>query len=474
MVFSSNLFLFLFLPLFLAVYYLLPFRYRTRLILACSYAFAGWWKPVYALLFLVVQIWDYAISHKVWNAHERDDPRAARRWVTLGIVGDLGALGYFKYFNFGMDNLNEVLGSLGRQPVEYVHVLLPIGISFYTFHEMSYLIDVYRRDAKPAPTFWDFAAFIAFFPQLVAGPILRYKDVVEQFAWRTHTWTKFSRGSVRLMGGLCKKVLIADTIAPVVNAAFDLPAPSMADAWIGTVAYSLQLYFDFSGYSDMAIGLGLMLGFEFKENFNHPYVSRNITEFWRRWHISLSTWLRDYLYIPLGGNRHGPGRTYVNLALTMLLGGIWHGANWTFLLWGVWHGTWLALERCFGHDERGARVAPNLSIPVTLVLVMLGWVMFRSPDVQTAWGFYAAMAGAHGFGMTEALRWQVTGLQLLMLPLAVGVVFAAPAWRSWLTALATDRRFVWENAGVLYVPLFLLAVLRLSAQSYTPFLYFQF
>lgn len=474
MVFSSNLFLFLFLPVFLAMYYALPFKYRSRLILVCSYLFAAWWKPVFVLLFLVVQIWDYAISHYVYWAHERNDPVSAKRWLILGIGGDLAALAYFKYFNFGMDNVNSILTASGHEPITFWRVILPIGISFYTFHEMSYLIDVYRRDAKPAPTFWDFAAFIALFPQLVAGPILRYKDVVDQFTERTHSFEKFSRGCIRLMGGLAKKILIADTIAPVVDAAFGLEAPSMADAWIGTLAYSLQLYFDFSGYSDMAMGLGLMLGFDFKENFDHPYISRNITEFWRRWHISLSTWLRDYLYIPLGGNRGTPTRTYINLWLTMLLGGIWHGANWTFVLWGVWHGGWLALERYLGKDVNGQRISPTWGMPVTAVIVMLGWVTFRAPDISTAWAFYTAMFGANGFAFTDNFRWQLTGLHMVMLPVAVLVVYAAPALRTWNARQPAEKRAMYANAGLLYVPLFVLAIMRLSAQSYTPFLYFQF
>jgi alginate O-acetyltransferase complex protein AlgI len=337
---------------------------------------------------------------------------------------------------------------------------------------MSYLIDVYRRDAKPAPTFWDFAAFIALFPQLVAGPILRYKDVVDQFREREHSFTKFSYGATRLMGGFCKKILIADTLAPVVEAVFALPQPTMADAWIGTIAYTLQLYFDFSAYSDMAVGLGAMLGFHFKENFDHPYISKSITEFWRRWHISLSTWLRDYLYVPLGGNRKGRARTYVNLAVTMLLGGLWHGANWTFVIWGAWHGAILALERRFGHDVNGR--PPRLGIPLTLVLVMLGWVMFRAPDVGTAWGFYSAMAGAHGLPISDGLRWQISGLQGWTLVLGCALAFAGPAWRAWLDRIVEDRRRRFENAALLYIPLFAVAVLRLSANSYTPFLYFQF
>ncbi len=466
MVFSSNLFLFLFLPLFLAVYYAVPFRYRTRVILAGSYIFAAWWKPYLVLLFVGMQVWDYVISHYVYYAHERGDARRARHWVILGLGGDLAVLGYFKYFNFFMSNVNEAIVATGGAPHVFDQVILPIGISFYTFHEMSYLIDVYRRDAKPAPTFWDFAAFIAVFPQLIAGPILRYKDVVDQFAERTHTPEKFSRGAVRLMGGFVKKVLLADSIAPIVDACFGLESPTMADAWLGTVAYTLQLYFDFSAYSDMAIGLGLMMGFEFAENFNHPYISKNITEFWRRWHISLSTWLRDYLYIPLGGNRHGPVRTYVNLGLTMLLGGIWHGANWTFVVWGIWHGSLLALEKRMG--------GPKFGIPLTMLLVMIGWIVFRAPNMETAIDFYTAMAGANGFALSDVLRWQLSGFQVVMLVLGIVVVYAAPYWREWKQKLTGVEAARWRHTSLAYIPLFVLAVLRLSAQSYSPFLYFQF
>ncbi len=253
----------------------------------------------------------------------------------MGVTGNLGALAYFKYWNFGVDNVNAVLGAAGHEPLSVGTVLLPIGISFYTFQAISYLVDVYRRDAPPERSVVSFAAFIALFPQLIAGPVLRYKDLVDQFQEREHSLRRFSEGARRFFVGLSMKVLVADVAAPLADAVFAAPAPSLTEAWLGTLAYTIQLFFDFAGYSSMAIGIGLMIGFRFIENFDQPYISGSITEFWRRWHISLSSWLRDYLYIPLGGNRKGEARTYVNLGLTMVLGGLWHGASWNFLLGGA-------------------------------------------------------------------------------------------------------------------------------------------
>ena len=302
MVFSSAIFLMLFLPLFLAIYYIVPWRFKSLVILLGSYAFYAWWRVDFVLLFGVVTFFSYFVSLKIVAAN---NDKLKKRWLTVGIVGDLGVLGYFKYANFGVDSLNTALISAGFEPFSIAHVILPIGISFYIFQAVSYLIDIYRGDADLADDFLDFAAFIALFPQLIAGPVLRYKDIAHQFHGRTHTWSKFNEGAVRFSMGFCKKVLIADTIAPVADMMFAVADPSFAESWLGILAYAAQLYFDFSGYSDMAVGLGLMMGFRFMENFNHPYISRSITEFWRRWHISLSSWLKDYLYVPLGGNRKG-------------------------------------------------------------------------------------------------------------------------------------------------------------------------
>ncbi|MCB0189466.1 MAG: MBOAT family protein [Caldilineaceae bacterium] len=304
MVFSTNVFLFLFLPLFLALYYLLPFRFRSVLILVASYLFYGWWRIDFLGLFFGVTLWSYLMSLGIVRAQNAGKDQLAKRYMIAGVVGGLSSLAYFKYFNFGLDSLNALLGTMGASSLSAWQVILPIGISFYVFQAVSYVIDVYRKDALPAQNFWDFSAFIALFPQLIAGPVLRYKDVADQFVERTHTVDKFSEGVLRFMIGFAKKVMIADTLAPIADAAFALPQPTMGDAWLGALAYSIQLFFDFSGYSDMAVGLGLMMGFRFMENFNHPYISRSITEFWRRWHMQTGAFLRDEVFFPVGGLRN--------------------------------------------------------------------------------------------------------------------------------------------------------------------------
>jgi alginate O-acetyltransferase complex protein AlgI len=471
LVFSSNVFLFLFLPLFLAVYYLAPFRFRSAVILVGSYTFYGWWRVDFLALFAGVTLWCFIASHLVVRAQRRGDDRLAGWAMATGVAGALGALGYFKYFDFGVENLNAALGAAGLAPLSFAHVILPIGISFYVFQAISYVVDVWRRDAEPARTFWDFSAFIGLFPQLVAGPVLRYKDMADQFHQREHSLARFSEGSTRFMAGFCKKVLIADSVAPLVDAGFALHDPSMGDAWVAAAAYTIQLYYDFSGYSDMAIGLGLMMGFRFRENFDHPYSSRSITEFWRRWHISLSTWLRDYLYIPLGGNRGSTRRTYINLLLTMLLGGLWHGAAWTYVLWGAWHGAFLAAERRWTTKVDGRRQGPRLGIPLTLLVVVLGWVMFRAASPGDAMEIYAGMVGLNGLGLSEALDWQLRGWQLTTLAVGTALVFVAPLIPR---VLPVGPGLVGSRWQWVFIPLFLVAITRLAAMSHSPFLYFQF
>lgn len=461
MVFSSNIFLFLFLPVFLGVYYLTPFRWKSLVILVGSYIFYAWWRVDFLLLFAGVTLVTHMIALRVESSARA---LSARRWMQLGVVLNLLTLGLFKYFNFGIDSLNAVLEQSGLNTVEALRFILPIGISFHIFQCISFLIDVYRNDAPPAPRFLDFAAFTSLFPQLIAGPVLRYKDLAGQFTQRTHSFDLFSRGAYRFMGGFAKKVLIADTLAPTVDQIFALENPTMAESWLGAVAYALQLYFDFSGYSDMAIGLGLMMGFRFMENFDQPYISRSITEFWRRWHISLSLWLKDYLYIPLGGNRHGRARTYINLMLTMVLGGFWHGANWTFLLWGAWHGMWLALEKA------GLRTGAMIG---TGVIVLVGWVMFRAESVAHALDFYAGMIGVNGFAMTDRMTWQLGGLTMSTLVAGLGIIWLGP-WVERRIGLRARDMAALPLAQVMAVLLFILAVMKLSYQSYSPFLYFQF
>ena len=471
MVFSTHLFLFLFLPVFLGLYYLTPFRHRSLLILVGSYLFYSWWRPDFLGLFFGVTLLSYLAGLGVANARTR---RAARLYLSVGIVGDLAALAYFKYFNFGVDSLNAVFAGAGLPTFTAWEVVLPIGLSFYTFQAMSYIIDVYRHDAPPARNFWDLSAFIALFPQLIAGPVLRYKDLADQFTERSQTFEKFSEGALRFMVGFCKKVLIADGVAGLADRAFGSSDPSAADAWLGAVAYTVQLYFDFSGYSDMAVGLGLMMGFRFMENFNYPYASRSITEFWTRWHISLSSWLRDYLYIPLGGNRRGGGRTYVNLALVMLLGGLWHGANWTFVLWGAWHGLFLVVERYLGKRRLWSPLPALVAVPKTMLIVILGWVFFRAADVGAAWTTLGGMFGANGWALSEGFACEITGLETTTLSVGLVVIYLAPWWRAHLWRLPETRQRTLQTVHLAILPLFILGVFRLSAQSFSPFLYFQF
>ena len=473
MVFSSNVFLFLFLPLFLAAYYLTPNRARMRnwVVLIGSYVFYAWWRVDFLFLFAAVTVWNYLIGMAIARNGVRTP--TARRWLALGVTMNLLTLGYFKYANFGVDSLNAILGTMGREPMAWTHVILPIGISFYIFESISYIADVYRKDTEATRHPVDFATFIALFPHLIAGPVFRYKDLADQFEHRDHTLEKFGEGSLRFMQGFIKKVFIADTIAPLVSSAFGLTHPTTADAWFGAIAYTAQLYFDFSGYSDMAIGLGLMMGFRFVENFNQPYVSQSITEFWRRWHMSLSSWLRDYLYISLGGNRHGTLKTYRNLFLTMLLGGLWHGANWTFALWGAWHGLVLSIERALGVKPDASRFRPH-RWALTFLVVVLGWDMFRSENVGAALRMYGAMFRFDGAGLSDVYASAITSIELATLALAIAV--AALTGATSLRPAPRPPVFAHGHVAAQFViwPLFVLAILKLSAESYSPFLYFQF
>jgi alginate O-acetyltransferase complex protein AlgI len=475
MVFSSETFLFLFLPIFLGAYYLTPVKYRNMTLLIESYLFYGWWRFDFLVLLVANTLWAYVFSMLIGKY--QGTPRA-KLMVGIGVAGHLAVLGTFKYLNFFVDSFATLWGTTPENLGIHWQLLLPIGISFYVFHSISYLVDVYRGDAKPSRNIIDFAAFLALFPQLVAGPILRYKDLAPQFAHRVHSWELFNAGWQRFLIGLSLKVLIADPVAPLADAMFSVPQPTLIESWLGALAYSMQLYFDFAGYSAMAIGLALMIGFRFAENFNMPYISRSITEFWRRWHISLSVWLRDYLYIPLGGNRKGVARTYVNLFLVMLLGGLWHGANFTFILWGVWHGGILVVERLTGQDKR----APTLwwSLPVTFVAVVLGWVMFRAPHVTDALQMYAGMFGFNGIGIRPETAWMVSREALTMLAVAALVTIAEPRMRHlWepQIGIGPDGAAVISTSLVKATALSALAVfclMRLAEQTYSPFLYFQF
>ena len=463
MVFTSTVFLFLFLPTFLGIYALLPARRRTAAIVVASYAFYAWWRPDFALVFALSTLMAVAAGRAV--ARARGTPRS-RSTLALGVGAQLATLAYFKYAGFGVESLNALLLALGVRPLPMLEVVLPIGISFYVFQAISYLADVARGDAPANARAVDVAAFVALFPQLIAGPIVRYKTIAADLAAPRMDVAGLAAGAERFMLGFVKKVLIADALAPVVDGAFGLAAPTAAEAWLGVTGYAVQLLFDFSGYSDMAIGLGRMLGFRFPENFLRPYRARSLTEFWRRWHVSLSTWLRDYLYLPLGGNRRGRRRTYVNLVTVMLLAGLWHGAAWTFVLWGGWHAAWLVGERLAGvRADRPAWPAP-LGTLGTFAVVLVGWGLFRAADLAAAGAMLAGLVGWHGLAPGPDLAWLLGPRPLLAG--AIGLLLAFRPHRY----PAAPPRAPWYRAAL--VPLFVLGVGRAVVDAASPFLYFQF
>lgn len=460
MVFSSPIFLFIFLPLFLIIYYLIPLSWKSFWILLSSYIFYSWWRLDFTLLLIFITIIAYFFALFIENSKNEV---IKFRLLFLAVLVNLIILGYFKYANFGIESFNSVLKSVSIDEIAWTSVVLPIGLSFFIFHAISYLVDIYRKTAKPAQNIIEFAAFVALFPHLIAGPVLRYHLLADQFKNRQHSWLMFSSGINRFMIGFAKKIMIADTLAPLANAVFLLPSPTFLDSWLGLIAYTLQIYFDFSGYSDMAIGLASMIGFKFPENFFHPYLSPSITVFWQRWHISLSSWLREYLYIPLGGNRLGSARTYINLLVTMILGGLWHGANWTFILWGAWHGFWLALERFM--NGKFKPIHPVFAIPKTLFLVMIGWIFFRSESVETIKLMLSGILGLQGFTISDHLAFQITGMQTLTILLGVLVIFLS-------------KTLIWNKFSaklIIFLPIiFLISILKMLSQQYSPFLYFQF
>jgi alginate O-acetyltransferase complex protein AlgI len=466
MVFTSNIFLFYFLPIVLAVYYLLP-RGRNAVLTIASYVFYGWWQPWWVLLMLASTILDYVCGNLI--ATPGASQRQRRIALTTAIVGDLGLLAFFKYYAFTAENLSRLLEVFGAGPLPILAVTLPIGISFYTFESMSYTIDVYRGEVRSVRRFSDLSCFVSLFPHLVAGPIVRYNVLAEQIHSRTHTAAKFTQGISLFILGFGKKILLANPMGTVADAAFGAAAPPGLDAWIGVIAYAFQIYFDFSGYSDMAIGLGRMFGFVIPRNFSSPYLAESITDFWRRWHISLSTWLRDYLYVPLGGNRKGPTRTYINLTVVMLLGGLWHGANWTFVAWGAYHGALLAFERWRLKTSLYERLPRLGRIAVTFSLVLFSWVLFRAVDISHAMAYYAAMFGAGGADGASSLLGASTfdTYHLTIFLICAVVSFRRVEVYDWIEVLS------WRKALAL-VLLLGVAISAMFTQAFNPFLYFQF
>lgn len=458
MIFSSSIFLFLFLPVVLAGYYLCHDKVKNSCLLLASLFFYSWGEPHYIILMLGSVVINFFLG--VWIARAADQKRKKLVFLICACVLDLGILMIFKYLDFGIRNLNNLFHT--ELPLR--NIALPIGISFYTFQVLSYVIDVYRGTVKAQKDIVKLGLYISLFPQLIAGPIVRYADVETQLDVRSYGWDCLYLGSKRFMTGFSKKVLIADSLAAVADYAFNTPTASMSLAWIGIIAYSLQIYYDFSGYSDMAIGLGKMFGFDFMENFNYPYISLSIQEFWRRWHISLGAWFRDYVYIPLGGSRKKPYRTYLNLAIVFLLTGFWHGASWNFVFWGLYYAFFLILERLF-LKKLLLKLPAFIQHGYTITVILFGWVFFRAEGFKAAFRYIGTMFSFHA-GLDEILRnISIEHWTFLIL----GIFFCMPLQRN-IKKLINNKSI----EDILIFLLFVAAVLYMVSRGFSPFLYFRF
>ena len=469
MIFSSVFFIFVFLPVVLLAYFLVPKKFKNVVILIASLIFYAWGEPIYIVLMVFSILFNYLSGLEIDDCKERGDVLKGKIafWMAVGV--NLGILGFFKYAGFVVENLNRILPFDISMPA----LALPIGISFYTFQTLSYIIDVYKGNVKVQKNVINFGTYISMFPQLIAGPIVRYADVEGQLVERKVTLTKFGEGTAWFLRGLAKKVLLANNIGMLFDAVQAMGAGniSMLTAWLGCAAYTFQIYFDFSGYSDMAIGLGKMFGFTFMKNFDYPYTSFSITEFWRRWHISLGTWFREYVYIPLGGNRVSIKRNILNICIVWMLTGLWHGAAWNFIFWGVYYGALLLLEKFVLKDVL-AKTPGTVKHIYTMILVMIGWVFFFSPTLGSAFQYVGAMFGIGATGIIDrtAVYYLSNYFILFLLMILCSVPYTYKRFR---------RLAVRGNVGrvvmlAVYVVLFILSTAYLVNATYNPFLYFRF
>ena len=481
MTFSSILFLFFFLPaalLFCRYDVFIPpsvkrrmsvqtkkkhFKIENLFILIFSLFFYGWGEPKYIVIMIFTILLNYICALLIHSNRTKGKQGAAKAVLVVSVILNLGILGFFKYFNFFLTNINNIFGL----DIQFLKLALPIGISFYTFQTMSYPIDVYRGDTEEQKNFIRFGTFVALFPQLIAGPIVRYKDVASQLGTRRLSSEQFSSGVQRFAIGLGKKVLLANNIGALWDIYAAAPELSFAGAWLGALAFSLQLYFDFSGYSDMAIGLGRMLGFEFLENFNYPYISKSVTEFWRRWHMSLGTWFRDYLYIPLGGNRRGLPRQILNILIVWALTGLWHGANWTFLLWGLYYAVFLILEKVFLLKK--LEKVPVLAHIYALLVAVVGWMLFQLNSVGEVVHYWGAMFGASGAAATTADAFYARSYAVILF---IAAIAATPVPKKLFQRI--PQRVQNVLTPVLVALCLVISTAYLVDATYNPFLYFRF
>ncbi|CEP80432.1 MBOAT family protein [Paraclostridium sordellii] len=468
MVFSSLVFLFVFLPLIIFIYYISKDKYKNYLILTASLFFYAWGEPIYIVIMLLSIAVNFIFGKKVC----KDNIRSNRKiWLVMSIVFNISMLGIFKYTGFFIENINRVFKNNITDP----GIALPLGISFFTFQAMSYVIDVYRDDAKVQKNLLHLALYISLFPQLVAGPIVRYQTVADQIENRKHTMQKFENGVSRFIIGLAKKVLLSNSLGMLADSVFNTQISELTvlSAWLGIIAYSLQIFFDFSGYSDMAIGLGNMFGFEFLENFNYPYISKSASEFWRRWHISLGSWFRDYIYIPLGGSKKGKLRNYINLFIVWFLTGFWHGASWTFIAWGLYFGVLIAIEKAF-LGKILDKIYPPISHLYLVLVVMIGWIFFRANSFTYAFNYIKLL-----FGLDNNLLYN--NLTIMYLNdygyiIVLSVIFSVPIIPIFKNKLHEfkETHVYYIIRSIVFMSMFGAIVIELVNSTYNPFLYFRF
>lgn len=471
MVFSSTVFIFIFLPFVILGNYLLKKNFRNLFLLFSSLFFYAWGEQYLVLLMISSICVNYLLGILIYKSVEKDQNTTSLLMLSLGVVINLSVLIYFKYSDFILDNLKDLNIDLGWNVKE---IALPIGVSFFTFQNISYLIDVYRKEVKAQENLIHLGLYISLFPQLIAGPIVRYIDIQKEIIQRKIPKELFKEGVRRFIRGLGKKVIIANTVALLGDKIFmispnDISTPM---AWLGIICYSLQIYFDFSGYSDMAIGLGKMLGFNFKENFNYPYIAKSIQDFWRRWHISLSTWFRDYLYIPLGGNRKGLFRTYLNLIIVFFITGLWHGASWNFVIWGLFHGFFLLLERSIQINL--PKKLNFLRHIYLLFVVLIGWVFFRIEDITQAFSFLRKMFSFTGGVDYSPLMYLDT---YSIITIAIGFLFSTPIRKLISSRFNSIFKLEFFNTLIrdtLYLIFFIFTIMELAQSTYNPFIYFRF
>ncbi len=471
MLFSSMTFVFLFLPIVCAVYFLVRKDLRNYVLLLASILFYAWGEPRYLAIMILTILINYLGALAITRL-DTDKTQKYRKMALGGIVVlNLSFLFYFKYFNFFIDNLNAAFTS----NFDVIDVIMPIGISFYTFQAISYVIDVYRREVPVQKDVYKLALYICLFPQLIAGPIVKYYTVADQIEQRSVTFNKVSYGIKRFIIGLVKKMLIANTMGAVADSIFSQPvnAFNTSTAWLGAIAYSFQLFYDFSGYSDMAIGLGSMFGFKFLENFNYPYISKSITEFWRRWHISLSTWFKEYLYIPLGGNRVAPWRMYANLFIVFLATGVWHGASWTFIVWGLFHGAFIIFEKATGwHKKTGGVVLSALQHIYCILAFVIGWVFFRADNLPYAIDYLKNMFGLlQGHNILYATAYYLDNIKLIALLAAF--LCSMPLFTKILD-ISNKHKLAKSMLNLWLLILFILSAASIASSTYNPFIYFRF